>query len=89
MENTPYFVTGIGTTPDFIFPIISQESPIPDTQRQAEIFVNKKGMSRAKDSFRGANEENYLAGKFKAKLSQGKINEQITKIKIIAKKYMD
>ena len=59
-----YQVVGIGTTPDYMFPIIDEKSPIPNANNQAVLFVNSYGFSSFLDAYRGNNQENYVAFKF-------------------------
>ncbi|TCG10875.1 ABC transporter permease [Mycoplasma marinum] len=65
IDSTPYIITGIGTTPDFSFPIINQQNPLPNSKTQAILFTNDHGYKRIEDAFRGNQKENYLAYRFK------------------------
>ena len=90
VDNTPYFIVGIGTTPDFSFPIISQENPIPDTKSQAILFVNKNGFKRIEDAFRNNQRENYIAYRFKDNviIPSNKKQKIIRDVEKISSEYM-
>lgn len=62
--TTPVFVTGIGITPDFAFPIISQDAAIPNADSQAIVYLNDAGYSRIKSANMGSDTEDYVAFKF-------------------------
>ncbi|MCK5788705.1 MAG: hypothetical protein KAH32_06890 [Chlamydiia bacterium] len=64
-----YFVTGIGISPDFSYPIVSPREPVVNIQKQAIIFTNQAGFMRAKSSFNSAEEENYVGLRFKENIS--------------------
>ncbi|MCC3161094.1 MAG: hypothetical protein K4H23_05160 [Mollicutes bacterium PWAP] len=82
--NIKYLAIGKGTQPDFAFPIIDEQNPIPNSQTQAIIFTNNSGFERILDSYRGNNQENYIAVKF----NENADKEQIIKdIKEVSYKY--
>ncbi|MCK5866919.1 MAG: ABC transporter permease [Mycoplasmataceae bacterium] len=64
-----YFISGIGVSPDFSYPIISSRNPVVNTESQAIVFTNQSGFMRAKTSFNSAEEENYVGLKFKEDIS--------------------
>ena len=59
-----YQVVGIGTTPDFMYPIIDASNPVPNVEKQAILFTRKTGYSAFHDAYRGGTTEDYLAFKF-------------------------
>ena len=81
MGETPFFATGIGITPDFAFPIISPDSPIPNSKTQAIVYANGAGFSRARDVNSAADTENYIALKFANEVSDKRKNEIISKLR--------
>ena len=88
VDSTPYFIIGVGTTPDFSFPIIDQTNPIPDTKNQAVLFVNDNGYKRITDAFRNNPREDYLAYKFKDNISEQKQNAIISFVEKTANQKM-
>lgn len=89
VSSVPYLVVGIGTTPDFAFPIIDRGYPVPNFQKQAILFTNTSGYERMNNAFRGNGHENYIAGRFNTNVSQEEINNRISKLEAIAKKDMN
>lgn len=71
VDKTPYFIVGIGTTPDYLYPIVDQSHPVIDVQNQATIFVNNRGYQRIRDAFRTNPTENYISLKFKPGVTEG------------------
>ncbi len=88
IDKTPYIITGIGTTPDFSFPIINQQNPLPNAKTQAVLFTNSHGYKRIEDGFRGNQRENYLAYKFISGISSEDKAKVMSGILNISKKYM-
>ena len=83
IDTTPYFIIGIGTTPDFAYPIVDQSHPTIDVKNQGVVFMNRRGYERIFDAFRTAPNENYISLKFKKGLSifeQNNIMSQITQM---------
>lgn len=78
--STPYFVVGKGITPDFAFPIISADSPIPNTSTQAIIYTNASGYARIKQANAGAPVENYIALGFKDGTSQDRKDQIVSEM---------
>ncbi|MCP4336920.1 MAG: ABC transporter permease [Mycoplasma sp.] len=64
VDSTDYLISGIGTSPDFAFPIINQKNPLPNAKSQAILFTTNLGFKRIKDAFRNNETENYIAFKF-------------------------
>ena len=85
VDQTPYFIIGIGTTPDFAYPIIDQSHPIPDVKNQAIVFLNKRGYQRIHDGFRSAPTENYISLKFKNGITNSKKNVIKSEIETMAR----
>lgn len=69
VDKTPYFVVGVGTTPDYSYPIIDQAHPVIDVHNQATLFVNQRGYERIYDAFRTNPTEDYISLKFKGGVS--------------------
>ena len=88
IDQTPYIITGIGTTPDFSFPIINQQNPLPNAKTQALIFTNAHGYRRIEDAFRGNQRENYLAYKFARGVSEADKSMVMSGITELSKKHM-
>ncbi len=80
VDQMPYFITGIGVTPDFAFPIIDHSRPIPTPEREAIVYTNLRGYQRAVDSFRSNPEENYFSIKYADQTlpeERSKIDDQV------------
>ncbi|NQZ65640.1 MAG: ABC transporter permease [Mycoplasmatales bacterium] len=60
-----FAVVGIGTSPDFAYPIVDEKNPVPNSKNQAIFFTNRNGFSRVFDSFRTNPREDYLSFKFR------------------------
>ena len=87
VEHTPYIAIGSGITPDFSYPIIGPDKPMPDVKNEAILFTNNNGYKRIEDAFRGSPKENYLAYKF-TQNAKGKENKILANIEKIAAKDM-
>ena len=85
VDNTPFLIIGIGTTPDFSYPIIDPSHPTINTKTEAIVFVNQRGYERIYDAFRGNYQENYISGKFKKNVSDKRKNEIRNQIELIAR----
>jgi putative ABC transport system permease protein len=48
--GTPYIITGTGITADFLYPIVSIEHSIPNTNNEAITYINNSGYERLLDS---------------------------------------
>lgn len=83
VDNTPYFIIGIGITPDFSFPIIDHTRPIPIPKDEAIVYTNSNGYLRMVDAFRNNPRENYFSIKFNGAVNESRqtqIMEEIEKI---------
>lgn len=87
VDQTPYIAIGSGTTPDFSYPIIGPDKPMPNVRDEVILFTNSHGYARIEDAFRGSPKENYLAYKFTAK-AHGKEEEIFNDVEAIAQKNM-
>ncbi|MEG2802413.1 MAG: ABC transporter permease [Malacoplasma sp.] len=64
IDETEYIILGSGISPDFMYPIVSFDSPVPNYDKEAIIYANKNGYERTLDAFRGNNQEEFIVGKF-------------------------
>lgn len=85
VDRTPYFIVGIGTTPDYSYPIIDSSNPIVDVDTQAILFVNKRGYERAFDAWRTNPQENYISLRKKPSTSNDEWKLIKSEIEIIAR----
>lgn len=60
IDNTPYLILDSGITPDFMYPIISFTSVIPNPKKEGLVYVNLNGYARIYDAFRSNPIENNL-----------------------------
>ncbi|MCR8613017.1 MAG: ABC transporter permease [Mycoplasma sp.] len=65
MQSSLFLVKGIGITPDFSYPIIDYNNPVPSSETQGIVTLNRAGYDRTLDAFRTNPTENYLAFRFK------------------------
>ncbi len=86
VDKDDYILIGEGLSPDFMYPIVSLDKPLPNLQNEVLLYLNKDGYSRVRDAYRNSETENMLLGKFKSNVKnyQAAINE----INAAAKKYM-
>ncbi len=75
VDSTDYLISGIGTSPDFAFPIINHKNPLPNAKNQAILFTTTSGYQRIHDAFRSNETEEYLAFKFVAGVPMAIRNE--------------
>lgn len=84
INQMPYFIIGVGNTPDFSYPIIDHSKPIPVPKNEAIVYTNMRGFERGIDSFRGSKSEHYFSIKFIDKnlttKDKNKIKEEIEKL---------
>ncbi|EDX53081.1 FtsX-like permease family protein [Ureaplasma urealyticum] len=52
IDNTPYLILDSGITPDFMYPIISFTSVIPNPKKEGLVYANLNGYARIHDAFR-------------------------------------
>ena len=78
--ETPFFIIGIGETPDYAYPIIDETIPTVDIQHQAIVFVNESGYERVFDGFRTNWQENYISIRFKPGVSSDRQNTILKEI---------
>lgn len=86
--STPVFVTGIGITPDFAFPIISQDVAVPNSNNQAIIYLNNAGYHRIKDANPGSDTENYIALKFTDDATEADRADVVNSVNEFANRFM-
>lgn len=86
VDTTPYFIIGIGTTPDYLYPIIDNEHPVVDASSQAIVYVNQRGYERIYDAFRTNPKEEYISLKFKPGVSESRQHVIISQIEELSHK---
>ena len=85
VNNIPYLIVGTGITPDFMYPIISFESVIPNPEKEALVYTNYSGYNRSEFSFSTSPHEQFIVAKYNGtKPLQTIVNE----INVLATKYM-
>lgn len=89
VDQTPYFIIGIGVTPDFSFPIVDQTRPIPIPQDEAIVYTNKRGYERIVDGFRHNPRENYFSFKYQEKFTASETADIIKNLEDIARNGKD
>lgn len=76
-SGIPYAILASGITGDFVYPVVSMDRPIPNSQKECIVFTNKVGFERTYNSFRGNQIESYLVGKFLNGVNQQELLNQI------------
>ena len=86
IDNNQFIILGTGVSSDFMYPIVSFNSLVPNPDKEQVIYVNSSGYQRVYDGFRGSEQESFLVGKFYS----GDSNHQATlnKINEISKQFM-
>lgn len=64
IDNTAYLIIGTGISPDFMYPVVSFQSVVPNKEKEQVVYVNKNGYERIYDAFRGNEIEAFIVGKF-------------------------
>ncbi|WKX02389.1 ABC transporter permease [Candidatus Mycoplasma mahonii] len=85
VDQTPFIIIGIGTTPDFANPIIDGQHPTVDPANQAIVYTNVRGFQRTYDAFRTNEQENYISARFKKNITQEKKAEIKTSVEHFAR----
>ncbi len=87
VDNTEFIILGAGLSPDFMYPIVSLDKPVPNLKNEVILYLNNTGYDSIQNAFRSAPTENMLLGKFTSK----NVNPPlvINKINEIAKQYMN
>lgn len=88
IDEIEYVVFGTGISPDFMYPILSFESLVPNKEKEQVVYANTNGYERIYDSFRGNNQENFEVGKFKGNISFERKKEILNKINEVSKQFM-
>lgn len=88
IDSMEFILFGFGVSPDFMYPVVSQENIIPNRNSEQVVYVNKTGYEKISEAFRGNNTENFIVGKFPSNINRSEWNDKISKINQIAKKYM-
>lgn len=78
--SSPFFVLGIGITPDFSYPIIGASNPIIDANNQAVLYANNSGYERIRQANLGSITEDYIAMNIDYKTSAIRKEEIINEI---------
>lgn len=64
IDNQEFIILGTGISPDFMYPVLSFENVVPNSDKEQLVYVNGFGYSKMLDAFRGNNQENFIVGKF-------------------------
>ena len=85
VNNIPYLIVGTGITPDFMYPIISFESVIPNPEKEALVYTNYSGYNRSEFSFSTSPHESFIVAKYNGPKP---LDEVVKEINVLATKYM-
>ena len=80
IDQTPFIIIGIGTTPDYLYPIVDQQHPVVNVKDQGILFVNNRGYERIFDGFRTNPREDYISLRFKPGVSESRKTQILKQI---------
>lgn len=86
IDNTELIILGTGLSPDFMYPIVALDKPLPNLKNEVLLYLNDNGYDNIKNAFRNVTTENMLLGRFTSNVNK---EEVINKINEISKKYMN
>lgn len=84
VDNEIFVLLGSGLSPDFMYPIIDQNRPIPDQSKEELIYVSNSGYMKVENNFRGSLTENFIVGKSNG----GNLSKQIRDINTVSTDFM-
>lgn len=87
IDNQTFVVLGTGVSPDFMYPILSFQNVVPNTDVEQIVYTNTSGYFKMLDAFRGNEQENFIVGKFKSENEENNI-KIIDEINMFNKGYM-
>lgn len=80
VDNTNYLIIGSGISPDYMYPVVSFDRPVPNYNNEAIVYTNPHGYERISDAFRGNNVESFIVGKFNKNANQEYVLNRINEI---------
>ena len=84
VDNEIFVLLGSGLSPDFMYPIVNQNRPIPDQKTEELVYISNAGYIKMESSFRGNLTENFIVGKS----HRNNLFEQINLINGISRDFM-
>lgn len=87
IDNQTFVILGTGISPDFMYPIVSFQNVVPNSNNEQVVYTNSSGYSKMVNSFRGNEQETFLVGKFSTTSSSLK-KQYLDDINNISKQYM-
>lgn len=89
IDAIEYVVKATGVSPDFMYPILTFESLVPNKEKEQVVYANTNGYEKIYDAFRGNDTENFIVGKFdNQNLSQTSKQNILNQINQVSAKYM-
>lgn len=79
IDSTEYVILGSGITPDFMYPVLSFDRPVPNYDTEALVYTNDNGYARVFDAFRGNAKEEFIIGRFNPGVNQSFVLSEINK----------
>ncbi|MGL4616714.1 MAG: ABC transporter permease [Mycoplasmoidaceae bacterium] len=64
IDSIDYIILGSGLSPDFIYPVLSNQRIIPNLETEVFFYTNSAGFLKVQDSFRNSELETMILGKF-------------------------
>lgn len=87
IDSIDYIIIGTGISPDFIYPVLSNQRIIPNIETEVFFYTNGAGFSKIQDSFRNAELETMILGKFYSTVTNK--GEVLKKINNLSRTLMD
>lgn len=87
IDSIDYIIIGTGISPDFIYPVLSNQRIIPNLETEVFFYANGAGFTKIQDSFRNAELETMILGKFYSTVTNK--GEVLKKINNLSRTLMD
>ena len=87
IDSIDYIIIGTGISPDFIYPVLSNQRIIPNLKTEVFFYANGAGFTKIQDSFRNAELETMILGKFYSTVTNK--GEVLKKINNLSRTLMD
>lgn len=87
IDSIDYIIIGTGISPDFIYPVLSNQRIIPNLKTEVFFYTNGAGFTKIQDSFRNAELETMILGKFYSTVTNK--GEVLKKINNLSRTLMD
>ncbi|MGL5246102.1 MAG: ABC transporter permease [Mycoplasmoidaceae bacterium] len=81
IDSIDYIILGSGISPDFIYPVLSNQRIIPNLRTEVFFYTNTSGFLKIQDSFRNSELETMILGKFDSTVTnKGSVLQEINNL---------